>query len=363
VTAVIVGGGVAGLVAARELSKAGLPVLLVEGSSRLGGQIWTEQANGFIVEHGAEGFSPARPETRALLEEVGLTGRMVSQGATGALALRRGKLHPLKPGEAARLAGIQASAAELGQGTVSLRGGTGELIEALAQSLPAGCLKLEVEVRAIRPGKRGWEVLTSAGQPISAGAVILAIPPACAAEVLAQVSPAAARKLRSLPAVSSVSVSLAYPRQAVGHPLDGMGFVRPGPPERAGLRACSFVSSQFSSRVPPGYVLLRAFFRPGPRLALSASDTRWIARASQSLSPVLGIRGEPARAWVARWRTALPRYAEDHEARLGEIETLLSRLPAPLVLAGAAYRPAGIGGAIESGIAAARGLLGRCGPG
>jgi oxygen-dependent protoporphyrinogen oxidase len=358
VTVLIVGGGLAGLVAARELTKAGVQVLVIEAGPRIGGQIWTERSNGFLVEHGAEGFSPARPSTRALCDELGLTGRMVSQDRLEALALRRGKLDRLGPGEAARLAGIQASAAELGRGMVSLSGGTGDLIQALAQSLPAGCLKLEVEAQAARRGRPGWEVLTSSGQIVSADALVLAIPAARAAELLAAVSPAAAGKLRSLRAVSSVSVSLAYPRQAVAHPLDGMGFIKPGPPERAGLRACSFVSSQFSNRVPPGYVLLRAFFRPGRRLALSASDARWATHASQSLAPVLGIRGQPARAWVARWQQVLPRYAEDHEARLQEIETLLRRARAPLFLAGAAYRPAGIGGAIESGIAAARGLLG-----
>lgn len=359
-TVLIVGGGLAGLVAARELTKAGVPVLLVEAGSRIGGQIWTECSSGFLIEHGAEGFSPVRPATRALCDELGLTGRMVSQDRLEAFALRQGRLDPLSPGEAARLAGIQASAAELGRGMVSLRGGTGELIEALAQSLPARCLKLEVEAQAAWRSKRGWEVRTSSGQVVSADALVLAIPAARAAELLAPVSPAAAGKLRRLRVVSSVSVSLAYPRQAVAHPLDGMGFVKPGPPERAGLRAVSFVSSQFSDRVPPGYVLLRAFFRPGPRLALSASDARWVAHASQSLAPVLGIRGQPTRAWVARWQQVLPRYADDHEARLQEIETLASRAGAPLFLAGAAYRPAGIGGAIESGIAAAQGLLGRC---
>jgi monoamine oxidase len=52
--ALIIGGGIAGLVAARHLTEAGLSVTLLEARDRLGGRIYTESTSEFPVELGAE---------------------------------------------------------------------------------------------------------------------------------------------------------------------------------------------------------------------------------------------------------------------------------------------------------------------
>ena len=57
----IIGGGIAGLTAARELTAVGLRVTLLEARIRLGGRIWTHQAPGFPVELGAE-FIHGKPD-------------------------------------------------------------------------------------------------------------------------------------------------------------------------------------------------------------------------------------------------------------------------------------------------------------
>ena len=58
--ALIIGGGIAGLVAARHLTEAGLRVTLLEARDRLGGRICTESTGEFPVELGAE-FVHGRP--------------------------------------------------------------------------------------------------------------------------------------------------------------------------------------------------------------------------------------------------------------------------------------------------------------
>src|SRR5256885_2424809 len=69
---IIIGGGIAGLTAARDLGAAGRQVLLLEARERLGGRIFTEYANGYPVELGAEFIHGAPPEILELAAEGGL---------------------------------------------------------------------------------------------------------------------------------------------------------------------------------------------------------------------------------------------------------------------------------------------------
>ncbi|HKT49463.1 MAG TPA: NAD(P)/FAD-dependent oxidoreductase [Candidatus Angelobacter sp.] len=78
---IVIGAGAAGLVAARELSAAGLKVLVLEARDRMGGRIYTDHSLGFPVELGAEfvhGRSPDTFEfiTRARLEIAEVAGEM-----------------------------------------------------------------------------------------------------------------------------------------------------------------------------------------------------------------------------------------------------------------------------------------------
>jgi protoporphyrinogen/coproporphyrinogen III oxidase len=90
---VVVGGGIAGLTAARELSGAGLSVLLLEGSPDLGGKLRLGTVGGVRVDVGAESMLARRPEAVGLAAELGLD---VVHPATGSTQLwTRGALRPL----------------------------------------------------------------------------------------------------------------------------------------------------------------------------------------------------------------------------------------------------------------------------
>lgn len=73
----IVGGGITGLSAAFELSRAGIPTLLVEASERLGGKVGTERVGSFLVESGPDSFVADRPAAIQLAQELGLGNRLV----------------------------------------------------------------------------------------------------------------------------------------------------------------------------------------------------------------------------------------------------------------------------------------------
>ncbi|MBQ1025345.1 NAD(P)/FAD-dependent oxidoreductase [Micromonospora sp. C95] len=69
---VIVGGGLAGLAAARRLHRAGLSWRLVEAADRLGGRVATDTVDGFRLDRGFQVLNTAYPRLGALLDVDGL---------------------------------------------------------------------------------------------------------------------------------------------------------------------------------------------------------------------------------------------------------------------------------------------------
>ena len=86
---VIIGAGVAGLTAARELAAAGARVLVLEARDRLGGRVLTHHAAEGPVELGAEFVHGAFPEILTAVEEAGLRLREGGRGAPGRTAGQR----------------------------------------------------------------------------------------------------------------------------------------------------------------------------------------------------------------------------------------------------------------------------------
>jgi monoamine oxidase len=73
VRAVVVGAGLAGLVAADELARGGAEVVVLEARSRVGGRVWSQQLpNGALVEMGAEFILPGNTAIRELAARLGL---------------------------------------------------------------------------------------------------------------------------------------------------------------------------------------------------------------------------------------------------------------------------------------------------
>jgi monoamine oxidase len=72
---VVVGAGAAGLMAARELARAGKRVTIIEARGRCGGRIYPLSAHefGYPAEGGAEFVHGAAPVTRALMREAGIS--------------------------------------------------------------------------------------------------------------------------------------------------------------------------------------------------------------------------------------------------------------------------------------------------
>jgi oxygen-dependent protoporphyrinogen oxidase len=91
----VIGGGIAGLAAARDLRRAGLEVVVIEGSDRFGGKIDSAVLDGVRVDTGAESMLTRRPEPVALIDSLGLADRLVHPTPAAPELLVAGRLHPL----------------------------------------------------------------------------------------------------------------------------------------------------------------------------------------------------------------------------------------------------------------------------
>ncbi len=92
-TSVVVGGGIAGLTAARALALAGRSVVLLESSPRLGGKIIPIAPDGVSLDGGPESLLARRPEAVRLAESLGLA--LEHPTAATSRLLIGGRPHPL----------------------------------------------------------------------------------------------------------------------------------------------------------------------------------------------------------------------------------------------------------------------------
>ena len=77
---VIVGGGLAGLCAARELSIHGVDVLVLESGERVGGRVQTDIVNGVHMDHGFQLYNTGYSEGQRVLDYQALDLQPFSSG-------------------------------------------------------------------------------------------------------------------------------------------------------------------------------------------------------------------------------------------------------------------------------------------
>jgi oxygen-dependent protoporphyrinogen oxidase len=160
--AVVVGGGLSGLISAWELGKSGNSVLLLEASSSLGGAIAATALAGHMVDSGAEAFSVASDSALDLIEELGLTEKIVEPARSDARIINQGKMFQIPHG----LMGIPS---KLTDPEVELILGTEE--RDLAQKLDAAPWNITTEssLGEIVEKRMGRAVVEKIVNPITAG--------------------------------------------------------------------------------------------------------------------------------------------------------------------------------------------------
>jgi len=236
--------------------------------------------------------------------------------------------------------------------------GLAELVEALRARLEAAYTehRLGALVQQVAATGKGYCVELATGETLPADGVILATPAYVTGELLADLDPLLAAELLAIPYTSTATVSLAYRKRDLPHPLDGYGYVIPRCEGRRAL-ACTWTSTKFPHRAPEGFALLRVFVgRAGEEDEIPWNEAGLLSLAKDELRQTLHIDAEPVLARVFCWDRAMPQYILGHPQRLARIEAALAKHPG-LALAGNGYHGIGIPDCIHSGQLAANRIL------
>ncbi len=235
--------------------------------------------------------------------------------------------------------------------------GLGEMVEAVVRELDKLgvdlCLNAQVQriVEARTDNRRGFQ-LKIGSEDVFADGVILAANAPQSGLLLNDLHPDLSRCLQSIPYTSTATISLAYRQSDLPQPLNGYGYVIPRREKRRAL-ACTWTSTKFPHRAPPGYALVRVFAgRAGEEHDLPSNDEALLEIAKEELRQTLRITAEPLFTRVFYWEKAMPQYNLGHGETLRQIETYLKNLP-QIALAGNGYRGIGIPDCITSGEQAA----------
>lgn len=452
----IVGAGISGLATAyflqMEAAERGTNVdcTIIERTSKLGGNIQTENTDGFVIEAGPDSFLTPKPQALDLCQKLGLADKLVEPSRSNVFVLVGKELVPLPEGltsgvptkirpfltsklitpwgklrilfevvvsrrneqtdeslasfirrrlgtEALKkiaeplMAGIYAGNAEslsmlanfpqlvklehdhrsLILGSISskrrstkrgstvthkpmfmtIKGGLHVMVDALASQLTTSTVLTQtrlISLKKISDGGPTYQLEFNNGKRIEADCVVLATPAYAAAEILDTLSSSAASVLRTVPYVSTATVSVVYDHASIRKVLDGSGFVV-APTDKMKLTACTWVSSKWPTHSPPSRVLIRCFVgRAGDEEILERSDDEICETVQNELERILEISGKPLLKRVNRFERGLPQYNLGHEEKLAKLDQAILSLPG-IFIVGAAYRGVGLPDCIKQG--------------
>lgn len=319
----IVGAGLAGLTAARELTAAGRSVVVVDKGRRPGGRCATRTLAGATIDTGAQFFTVRSDEFRAEVERwPGV--RLWSEGWARAASIAD---HPR-----------DADTSTDGHPRYSVEGGMNRVAADLAAGLDVRC---GVRATAVRAGER-WTVELLDGEPVPAGSVLLTPPLPQTLALLGnggvEVPGALAARLRDLDYEPCLTLLVTLDRD-------------PGLPGGGGVQFAGGPVRWLADNVAKG-----ASTVPSITVHGSGDWSETFYDADEAL--VTGLLLEAVRPWLSgaepvatgvfRWRYSKPRRPDDAGA------LAVTDQPGPLVVAGDALAGAKVEGAVRAGLAAAR---------
>jgi oxygen-dependent protoporphyrinogen oxidase len=240
----------------------------------------------------------------------------------------------------------------------SFRDGMQVLTDSLAQASSDRVSVVHAEVSQVQRSGSLWQV-RAGEQTLSSSDLVLACPAHVCGRLLESSATSVAEQLAAIPYSSAILVTLVYDRAALGHRLDGFGFLVPAGQRRV-LAAATWVSVKFPMRTPSHLAALRGFI-VGAEAAnlLTAPDEAVLDLVQKDFSRWMGINARPLFSTIHRWPDSMPQYLVGHGEWREKIARLLEQYPG-LYLTGNAYEGVGIPDCIRLAQQISKQVLGRC---
>jgi protoporphyrinogen/coproporphyrinogen III oxidase len=231
---------------------------------------------------------------------------------------------------------------------VRLRGGLRRIPDALVERIGAERVRTGTSATRIRRTGDRYAIETNAGA-LEADAIVLATPAFATAGLVADVAPEATDALRAIPYVNTAVVLLVY-GEGTDTPLpESSGFVVPR--GRLAMTACTLVSKKWPDPAFGSRAVARCFVgAAGIEDVVEEPDDHIVEGVARQLAALLPLPDRPEAASVVRWPAAMPQYEVGH---LDAVDRIERALPPGVVVAGQAYRGAGIPDSIRQGAEAA----------
>jgi renalase len=310
----VVGAGMAGLIAAREVTRAGRSVTVLDKGRGVGGRLASRRIDGAAFDHGAQGFTTGDSCHTA----VGLRERL------------EGAVAEWNPSPAARSGRVHW------RGVPSMSG----VAKHLALGTP---VQLETTLTAVRPEANHWVATTLDGRSVTAKAVILTPPVPQSLALLDAggfpLAPALRQRLHAIEYDRCLAVMAVLEGPSRVPPPGGLLF------DTGHIASITDNQSKGISREPA--VTLHAT----PEFSLEHWDRDRMETGRLLLAEAAEWLGAGVRTYqVHGWRYSSPRVTATEPC------ILASSVP-PLVLAGDAFGNGGVEGAAFSGFEAAKAIL------
>ncbi len=315
----IIGAGMAGLTAARQVASAGLDVVVIEKGRSVGGRLATRRIDSGVADHGAQFFTVRSPQFAAFVETHAAAGDVFewSRGwSDGSLATTRPDGYP----------------------RYAVRGGFNQLPKDMARGLS---IRLSEQVAAVGLVDCRWRATAESGTSYSARALVLTPP-----------VPQSVALLDAGEASLSASTRAALETVSYAPCLCGL-FVVHGTttlPEPGALQRpdqdISWIADNQRKGISPGARVITVHAGP------EASAARWddaeaavLDWLEDGLQPFLTPGSTVEERQLKRWRYALPVQIHSEVILVGQTDPLL-------VFAGDAFGSMRVEGAFLSGLAA-----------
>ncbi len=227
----------------------------------------------------------------------------------------------------------------------SFKGGLDVLVQRMQERLSA-IIKTGRPVARILRHPDGWEVVDLFGHSARAEKVIVACPTFAAARIFRDFDRSLSEAFDSIPYAPIVVVATGHKRESVAHLLDGFGFLIPRS-ERIRILGSIWTSSIFEERAPEECVQFRTMLGgAGDPDVMSLSDEQVLDVVRRELSPLIGLKEEPAFVRIYRWKYGIPQFTLGHRERRARLEKLTANHPG-LHMVGNAYYGVGLNDCVK----------------